>query len=84
MRILGREETDQRTMGGFYVVFVQATLLFRLETWVAIPHMMRTLGGFRHRVVRRITRNMPNKCPDGGWEFPPIAEELREAGIQEL
>ena len=29
---------------------IQAVLLFVLETWVWTPHVVRTLGGFHHKV----------------------------------
>ena len=36
-KILGREGSDRRTVGRFYVAVVQAVLLFVSETWVMTP-----------------------------------------------
>ena len=53
-RILGQEGSDARTTGIFYKSVVQATLLFRLETWVMASRIGWTLGGFYHRVAHRL------------------------------
>ena len=57
---------------------------FRSYTWVVIPCMARTLGGFHHCVVWRIAGKPHKRFLYGGWEYPPIVEALREAGIKEL
>ena len=44
-RILGQEGTDTRTSGRFYVVVVQAILLFRSNMWVATPRIKLIWGG---------------------------------------
>ena len=46
--------------------------------------MARTLGGFHHQVVQRITGKLPKQQTDGGWEYPPIADVLREVRIKDL
>ena len=46
---------DTRKPGRFYVAIVQAILLFGLERWVVMPRIKRLLGGFHHRVERRIS-----------------------------
>ena len=48
------------------------------------PRIARTLGGFHHWVLRSILGKLPKRRTDGGWEYPPIAEALREAGIKDL
>ena len=52
--ILGREGADTRVSVRFYLTIVQADLLFSTETWVVTPHIGWLLGGFHHRVTRRI------------------------------
>ena len=84
MRILGREVSYQRVSWIFYVAVLQAKLLLGSENWVVIPRMARILGGFHHRVVRRITRNLLKRRPDRVWQYPPILEALMEAGLEEL
>ena len=44
-RILGRKEADSHMSGRFYIIVVQAVLLFRSETWVLISQIKRLLGG---------------------------------------
>ena len=71
-------------MGRLYVAVLHEILLFRLETWVLIPRMSRTLGGFHHQVVQQIMGNTLKRRPDGRWEYPLIVEALREVKIEEL
>ena len=53
--VLSREGAEYRTLGKIYMAVVQLVLLYRSETWVLTPHTQRVLGGFRHRVARRMT-----------------------------
>ena len=69
-RILGREGADTRTSGHFYITFVQAILLFRLEIWVVTPHIKRLLGYFHHRVDRGISGKMSRRRAEERWEYP--------------
>ena len=66
-RIMGKEGADARTSGCFHVTDVQATLLFGSETWVLTPGMVQTLGGFHHRVERRLMKKLPKRRLDGVW-----------------
>ena len=52
--ILGREGADTRKSGSFYVAVVQSILIFGADTWVEMPRIKCLLGGFHHRVERRI------------------------------
>ena len=63
--ILGRDGADTWTLGCFYVTVVQAILLFRSQTWVLTLHIKRILGGFHHRVARRISGKMPHRRVEG-------------------
>ena len=60
---------------------MQAALIFGLDNWVVTPRMEQNLGGFYHRVVRRIMGDLPKIWKDGGWEYLPISESLREVGL---
>ena len=77
-RVLSRVGADARTLGRIYVVVVQAFILYRSETWVTTPHIGRVLGGFRHRVARRMTGQQPWKGRDSGWVYPPLEEAMVE------
>ena len=41
--ILGKEESDRRTAGRFYVAVVQLVLLFGSKTWVLTPRLEKAL-----------------------------------------
>ena len=48
VRTLGREVTDRRKAGRFYVELVQEVLFFGSETWVVTPRMEKALTDFNH------------------------------------
>ena len=50
-KIWGREGADRRMTGRFYVVVVQAVLIFGSETWVLTPRFEKYLEGFHHGSV---------------------------------
>ena len=41
---------DTRTYGGGYMVVVQSVLIFRSESWVVIPCILRVLVSLHNRV----------------------------------
>ena len=59
VKILGREGSDKRKVDKFYVVVVQAVLLFGLETWVVTTNMEKSLTGLQHWAVRWISGMVP-------------------------
>ena len=61
------ELADAQMPGNLYKLFIQAVLLFSLETWVVTPCIGRMLGGFHHRVSRRLTGNQPWIRPGESW-----------------
>ena len=67
-RILGREGADTCTLGRFYPTIVQAVMLFGAENWVMTPRIERLLGGFHHRVARRISGKKPRRWNYGTWD----------------
>ena len=82
-RILSREGADPKVSRIFYKAVAQSVLLFGAETWVLTPRMEQALDSFQNRVARRITGNQPRRqYTDGSWEYPPLAEALREAGFE--
>ena len=82
--VMSREGADAWTLGRIYVAVVQAVMLYRSETWNMTPPTGRVLGGFHHRVARRMTRRQPQKVQDGGWVHPYIEETMGEAGLKEM
>ena len=73
---MGREGADTSTLGCFYVVIVQAILLFGLEMWVFMPHIRCLLGGFHNRVAQQLLGDLTWRRADG--------ESMRADGIKEI
>ena len=48
------------------------------------PHIGRVLGGFHHRVDRRLTGRQTWQGRDGVWTYPPLEDAMAEAGLQEV
>ena len=46
--------------------------------------MKRVLGGFHHRVARRMTGQKLRKGRDRGWVYPPLEDKMAQAGLQEV
>ena len=67
-----------------FKVLVHAVLLFGSDTWMLTPHMEQALGDFKHRVARWITGRQPRRREEGGWEYPPLAAAMEEAGFEEM
>ena len=83
-RVLGREGADARTSGIFYVEVVQVVLLYGLKTWLMSTRIGRTLGGFHHRVSRRMTRRKPRRGLDRMWVYHPLADAMVDVVLQEV
>ena len=49
--VLGKEGSDDRTLGRFYVAVFQTVLLYGSEIWVMAPRIGENLRGFHHRVA---------------------------------
>ena len=52
--------------------------------WVVSTHIDRTLGGFHHRVVWRLTGSMPQRNLYGTWMYPSLEEDIFGSGVQEV
>ena len=63
--ILCQKGTNVRMSGNLFKEVVQALIILGLETWVAIPHVRRTLGGFHHMVDLRMMGKKLRRSPDG-------------------
>ena len=59
-------------------------LLYGSETWVTSLQIGRTMGGFHHRLYRRLTGWQLCMGLYGMWFYPPLVETMVEAGIQEV
>ena len=80
-RVMVREGSDPKVSRTFYTAVAQAVLLFGADTWALTPRMEKALDIFQSRVARRITGRQPQQKKHGSWDYPPLAEALREAGM---
>ena len=63
---------------------VKSVLMYGLETLVMYLHIGRTLGSFHHSVVHKLTGRYPRRRIYGKWVYPPLVEEMAEAGMKEV
>ena len=83
-QILSREGAYPKVSEHFFKAEVQAVLLFGAETCVLTPRMERDLSSFQHRVELRLTGRQPRRQWDGSWDHPMLAEEMAEAGFEDI
>ena len=83
-RVLIRELTDSRTSGQIYLAVVQLVMIDGSETWVMTPHTGRVLGGFHHRVARRMPWTKPWRGGDGVWVYPPLEDSMLEVRLKDV
>ena len=46
--------------------------------------MQKVMGGFQHRVARRLMVRQPRKGRYRGLVYPPLEDAMAEAGLQEV
>ena len=83
VKILGREGADNRTVGRFYVVVVQAVILFGFETWFLTPLLEKSIEGFHQWAAQRMVGMVPKHQMDGTWMYPPIGAALAMVVLEE-
>ena len=81
LQVLWKENAPVKVCASFYQATVQAVLLFRSETWVLTPSLLRILEGFHVRAARRMTGMMPKRKHDGSWVYPDSKKLLKAAGL---
>ena len=82
--MLIREVEDTQTLIQIYLAVLQSVLLYGSETWFLTPCMQRVLGGFHHKVARRLTGRQLRKGRDGGCVYPPLEDDMEGSGLQEV
>ena len=83
-RVMSREGADTSTLGQIYLAVFHFVMLYKLDTWVMTPHIWRVLGGFHHRVDRRLTGWQDWQGRNGVWIYPPLDSAMVEVGLQEV
>ena len=80
-RIFSREGAVPRVSGLFFKAMMQAVLILGLDTWVATPHMGKSLGEFQAQVARRMTGRLMWRTTDGKWIYTSAATAREETGF---
>ena len=70
--------------GQIYLAVGQSIFLYGSEKWVMTPRIGRVLGGFHHKVARRLTGRQPRLGRDGLWIYHPLEDAISEAGLKEM
>ena len=83
-KILVRKGARPRLSGIFLKAVVQAIILFRLEMWVMITHMGRSLGGLQHRLAIRINGDKLKRQVGGSWEYLLLDMAMRELVFEDM
>ena len=82
--ILVIEVADKRMVGKFYVVVVQAVLLFGSGAWVLTPCLDKSLEGCHHQAAWRMAGMGHKRQWDRTWVYPPIVVALEMVGLEEI
>ena len=83
-QILGREGTNVRVSGTLFKMVDQEVILLGSMTYMMNPCMGRSMGGYQHRVARRLTGNQIHNLWYRIWYYPPLEESVREAGLDKV
>ena len=78
---MGKEVEDARTSVTLSKAVIKTVLLFGSETWVATPHICRTLGGFNNRFSCCLMITKPRRQPNTRWLYPPLADAMEAVGL---
>ena len=66
-RILSREGAMPGVSVFFFKDVVHLVLILGKESWVVTPCMGQVLGGFQHKVGRKLTGRLLQQSTDGKW-----------------
>ena len=80
-RKLGWEGAHPKVSHSFYTAVTQHVLLFGAVSWVLTKNMESSLVAFQARVARWLKGQQPPQGRDGKWSYPPLAGDLKEAGV---
>ena len=80
----GKGGADRRVTGRFYVVVVQAVIIFGSDTWELTPRLDKSLDGFHHCTVWRMVFMVPKRQQDGTWVSTPIGAVLAMVWMEDI
>ena len=59
-------------------------LLYGSESWLVMGEMLKAIEGFNNRSAISITGMTAQHMTGGDWEWTPVAEALKAAGILKI
>ena len=80
-KILKKEGANAKCMGKFYLIIVQAVLLYGADSWAVKNEDLRKLKSFHSRAIRYMTGTHIRKLESGEWEYPDHDKLLKECGL---
>ncbi len=81
-QVLRSEHTPPRVAAKFYMVVVQAMLLYGSKTWVLSPMALAHLEGFHIRTAYQMARqHKPRRGPGNAWIYPKSEDVLEECSL---
>ena len=75
------EESRPHTSGKFHKAVVQTTLMLGAETWVMSHRIVRTLGGFHHRVTCLLGKIQTSRDLTYRWIYPRLGTAMKSVGL---
>jgi len=78
--ILKREGANAICMARFYMVIVQAVLLYGADSWTVTERNLKRIKSFHHRAVRYMTGHHIKKVGEE-WEYPNHQKLLKECKL---
>ena len=82
--LLQADGASIETMGRFYRMIIQQTLLFGSATWVLTARSLNRLEHFQARCARGITHGHIQCWANGTWVMPHTKEVLATCHLQPL
>jgi hypothetical protein len=68
----------------FYMVAVQAVLLYESETWSSASSSLKRLEEFHIRIVWQMAGKRPARNEDGSWTYPHLEEVRMAVGLKTI
>ena len=65
--------------GNMYMILYET-----INPWVVTPLIGWLLGGFHHRVARKILVKKTRQQKDGNWYYPTLGEYMKALGLEDM
>ena len=67
--------------GMLYKAAAHTVLIHGSESWVVTGEILKVVEEFHHKAYRRITGMVDRRAEDKEWEYPPVADTMKFAGL---